>query len=208
MRITLRKSFEIFPEEWHVTQLVVSHNHSLLPPEQVRLLPSYRHISEEDKRQILLFKEAGLSVRQIIRVMELEKQLRHGDLPFFQKDVHNFLNKIRQGNMESDAMDLLEHCKRAKEEDSRFQYAFCVDEENRLKHIFWSPPHCFSWYQKYGDAIAFDTTYKVNSYEMPFGIFIGIDNNGRTILFGCALLRDETVATFQWLMKVLVVNFF
>ncbi|KAJ8444019.1 LOW QUALITY PROTEIN: hypothetical protein Cgig2_020865 [Carnegiea gigantea] len=89
MQITLRKSFEIFPKEWH---LVVSHNHPLLPPEQVRLLPSYRHISEEDERQILLFKEAGLSIRQIIRLMVLEKQLKHGDVPFFQKDVHNFLN--------------------------------------------------------------------------------------------------------------------
>ncbi|KAJ8441478.1 hypothetical protein Cgig2_008739 [Carnegiea gigantea] len=119
MQITLRKSFEIFPEEWHVTQLVVSHDHPLLPPKQVLLLPSYCHISKEDKRQILLFKEAGLSVRQIICVMELEKQLKHGDLPFFQKDIHNFLYNIRQGNMESDAMDLLEHWKRPKEEDSR-----------------------------------------------------------------------------------------
>ncbi|KAK9677201.1 hypothetical protein RND81_11G127500 [Saponaria officinalis] len=39
---------------------------------------------------------------------------------------------------------------------------------------------------------------------MSFGIFIGIDNHGRTILFGCALLRNETITTFHWLMKTFV----
>jgi hypothetical protein len=37
---------------------------------------------------------------------------------------------------------------------------------------------------------------------MPFGIFVGIENHGRTILFGYALIRNETVSTFRWLMKV------
>ncbi|KAL8151103.1 hypothetical protein V2J09_020911, partial [Rumex salicifolius] len=32
-------------------------------------------------------------------------------------------------------------------------------------------------------------------------IFIGIDNHGRTILFGCALFRNETFAAFSWLME-------
>ncbi|KAK9756380.1 hypothetical protein RND81_01G092900 [Saponaria officinalis] len=38
----------------------------------------------------------------------------------------------------------------------------------------------------------------------PYGIFIGIDNHGRTILFGCAFLQNETVKTFRWLMKTFV----
>ena len=44
--------------------------------------------------------------------------------------------------------------------------------------------------------------YKVNVYEMPFGIFVGVNNHGKTILFGCALLRNETTSAFRWLMKV------
>jgi len=70
------------------------------------------------------------------------------------------------------------------------------------EHIYWSPAPCFDWYQRYGDVVVFDTTYKVNSYEMPFGIFVGIHNHGKTILFGCALLRNETIAAFCWLMQV------
>ena len=67
-------------------------------------------------------------------------------------------------------------------------YAFTINEENRLEHIFWSPTHCFDWYQTYGDVVVFYTTYKVNAYDMPFGIFVGVNNHGKTILFGCALL--------------------
>ena len=48
----------------------------------------------------------------------------------------------------------------------------------------------------------FYTTYKINAYDMPFGIFVGINNHGKTILFGCALFRNETTSAFQWLMKV------
>ncbi|KAK9713996.1 hypothetical protein RND81_06G064200 [Saponaria officinalis] len=129
MRMTLKKSNGIFPEEWHVTQYKSEHNHELLLPIQVRFLPAYRTISKEDEKQLLLYKDAGLTVKQIMRVMEFQKNVRHGDLSFL---------------------------------------------------------------------------HRVNSYDMPFAIFIGIDNHGRTILFGCALFRDETFATFQWLMKTFV----
>ncbi|KAK2434359.1 protein FAR1-RELATED SEQUENCE [Trifolium repens] len=188
MTIKLKKSFEIFPEEWQVTEFISNHNHDLLPPDQVRFLSSYRNISKEDEKQILLLKEADLSVKQIMCVMELEKNIKHGDLPFLRKDIHNFFNKIHHDNMNGDANDLLQLCKFSKDENSCFQFAFTVDKEKRLQNIFWSPPRCFELYQEYGDAVAFDTTYKVNAYNMPFGIFVGVDNHGRTILFGCALI--------------------
>ncbi|XP_074293392.1 protein FAR1-RELATED SEQUENCE 11-like [Silene latifolia] len=203
MRITLKKSCDIFIEEWHVTEYKSSHNHELLAPFQVRFLPSYRTISKEDEQQLLLYKEAGLSVKQIICVMKLEKNVPHGDLPFFKKDLHNFFGRIQRENLDNDAMDLLEYCKSEKK-DSHFQFAYTVDAKNRLEHIFWSPRRCFDLFQEYGDSTGLDTTYRVNSYDMPFAIFIGIDNHGRTILFGCAFLRNETVKTFRWLMKTFV----
>ncbi|KAL4341490.1 hypothetical protein GQ457_08G027830 [Hibiscus cannabinus] len=29
---------------------------------------------------------------------------------------------------------------------------------------------------------------KINAYDMPCDIFVGVDNHGKTILFGCAIL--------------------
>lgn len=205
IRIALKKSFDIFPQEWQITKFIAEHNHDLLSPAEVRFLPINRQITEADEKRILMLKEAGLSVRQIIRVMELEKTVKHGYLPFLEKDVWNLLTKIGKTHGVNDAMDLLHHCKIAKEENSKFQYAFTVDEERKLEHIFWCHAHSFDWYQKFGDVVVFDTTYKVNAYQMPFGIFVGINNHGKTILFGCALLRNETTSAFQWLLKVIVI---
>ncbi|XP_063949954.1 protein FAR1-RELATED SEQUENCE 11-like [Daucus carota subsp. sativus] len=175
MRVKLKKSFEIFPEQWHVTEFVAIHNHELLSQEEVRFLPSYRFMTNDDEKRILLLKDGGLNVKQIMRVIELEKNVRHGHLSFTSKDVHNFFSRFRTEKAKNDVLDFLEYCKIAKKENKNFQYCVKLDDER-----------------------------KINAYDMPLGIFVGVDNHGRSILFGCALLRNETKSTFSWLMRTFV----
>ena len=52
-------------------------------------------------------RNGGLSVRQIIHVIELEKGVKHGDLPFFKRDIHNLYVKMRRMHAMNDAMGLL-----------------------------------------------------------------------------------------------------
>ena len=184
----MQKSIAIFPKGWHVTIFVVDHNHELLSPSRVRFLSANRVTTKDNKNCNLLYKEVGLLVREIIRVMELKKNVKYGHLPFFQRDIRNLYVKMRKMHVVNDAMDLLQFCKVAKERNSKFQYAFTTDEEKMLKHIFWSHPRSFDWYQKYGNVVVFYTTYKVNTYDMPFSIFVGVNNHGKWILFSCALL--------------------
>ncbi|KAK8573340.1 hypothetical protein V6N13_100142 [Hibiscus sabdariffa] len=96
MRITLKMSFDIFPEEWHVTKFVNLHNHGMISPEAMRFLPTNRTITSEDEKQILMCKEAGLQVRQIIKVMELQKNVKHGELSFIDKDVRNLFDRVKR----------------------------------------------------------------------------------------------------------------
>ena len=56
-------------------------------------------------------------------------------------------------------------------------------------------------YQYFGDVVTFDTTYKRNKYDMPFAPFTGLNHHCQSILFGCALLQDETEQTFVWLFE-------
>uniref|UniRef100_A0A803N035 Protein FAR1-RELATED SEQUENCE n=1 Tax=Chenopodium quinoa TaxID=63459 RepID=A0A803N035_CHEQI len=134
--------------------------------------------------------------------MELQKNVKHGELSFLEKDVRNLFSRVKRELDMDDIKNLFEHMKLAKQESPLFQYAYTIDNENKLENLFWCRAQSFDCYQKYGDVVVFDTTYKVNSYNMPCGIFVGIDNHGKTILFGCALLRNETTSTFKWLMKV------
>ena len=59
LRIVLRRSFDIFPQEWHVTKFIIDHNYELLAPSKVRFLPSNRIITKEDEDHIQLLKEAN-----------------------------------------------------------------------------------------------------------------------------------------------------
>ncbi|KAK6233687.1 hypothetical protein QUC31_006093 [Theobroma cacao] len=38
-------------------------------------------------------------------------------------------------------------------------------------------------------------------YQIPFAPFTGINHHGQTVLFGCALLLDESESSFAWLFK-------
>lgn len=113
--------------QWCVVQFSNVHNHELLEDDQVRLLPAYRKIHEADQERILLLSKAGFPIHRIVKVLELEKGIQGGQLPFLERDVRNFIQnrkKVVQENdallnekRENDIMELLEACKASKEAD-------------------------------------------------------------------------------------------
>jgi hypothetical protein len=46
-------------------------------------------------------------------------------------------------------------------------------------------------YKYFGDVVTFDTTYRTNLYDMPFGLFVGVNNHFQSIILGGVVLRDE-----------------
>lgn len=115
--------------QWFVVQFSNVHNHELLEDDQVRLLPAYRKIHEADQERILLLSKAGFPIHRIVKVLELEKGIQGGQLPFLERDVRNFVQnrkKVVQENdalltekRENDTLELLEACKGTKEEIGR-----------------------------------------------------------------------------------------
>jgi MULE transposase domain len=49
--------------------------------------------------------------------------------------------------------------------------------------------------------VTFDTTYNTNKYCMPLGFFTGVNHHWQSIVFGCALLRNEQANNFSWLFR-------
>ncbi|XP_043708668.1 protein FAR1-RELATED SEQUENCE 11-like [Telopea speciosissima] len=199
MRIVKRADFDV--PEWRITGFSNTHNHELLKSNEVRLLPAYCTISADDKSRICMFAKAGMSVRQMLRLMELEKGVKLGCLPFTEIDVRNLLQSFRNVDRDSDAIDLLAMCKKIKDEDPDFQYDFKIDAHNRLEHIGWSYASSIQLYEAFGDAVVFDTTHRLDAYDMLLGIWIGVDNHGMNCFFGCVLLRDENILSFSWALK-------
>ncbi|KAK6805249.1 hypothetical protein RDI58_003034 [Solanum bulbocastanum] len=200
MRIS--KTTDLGVPEWRVTGFMNHHNHELLEPNQVRFLPAYRSISDADKSRILMFAKTGISVQQMMRLMELEKGVEPGYLPFTEKDVRNLLQSFRKVDPEDESIDLLRMCRNIKEKDPNFKYDFSLDSNNRLENIAWSYASSIQSYDIFGDAVVFDTTHRLTAFDMPLGIWVGVNNYGMPCFFGCVLLREETLRSYSWALKV------
>ncbi|ONK57746.1 uncharacterized protein A4U43_C09F3670 [Asparagus officinalis] len=200
--LRISKNTDMGVSEWRVTGFANNHNHDLLEPNQVRFLPAYRTISDSDKNRIFMFAKTGISVQQMMRLMELEKCVEPGFLPFTEKDVRNLIQSFRKVDQEEESIDLLRMCKNIKEKDPNFRYEFTVDASNRLENIAWSYASSIQSYEVFGDAVVFDTTHRLNAFDMPLGIWVGMNNYGMPCFFGCVLLREENVPSFSWALKV------
>jgi zinc finger SWIM domain-containing protein 3 len=60
-------------------------------------------------------------------------------------------------------------------------------------------------YKCFGDAVSFDTTFQTNKFEMPFAPLLGTNHHKQTIIFGAALLFDETIPSFIWFFKTFLI---
>ncbi|WOL08922.1 protein FAR1-RELATED SEQUENCE 9-like [Canna indica] len=100
-----------------------------------------------------------------------------------------------------DAQGLLDYFKRMQAENPTFFYSIQVDNNSCVTNAFWAGSKARSAYGYFGDAVTFDTTYKKNKYMMPFVTFSGVNHHLQPVIFGCALLIDETEFSFIWLFE-------
>ncbi|CAA7403947.1 unnamed protein product [Spirodela intermedia] len=100
-----------------------------------------------------------------------------------------------------DAQGLLDYFRRRQAENPGFFYALQVDNRSCVTNAFWADARARTAYACFGDAVTFDTTYKKNKYMLPFVAFSGVNHHLQPVIFGCALLIDETEFSFAWLFE-------
>ncbi|KAM0900313.1 hypothetical protein ACQ4PT_020692 [Festuca glaucescens] len=100
-----------------------------------------------------------------------------------------------------DAQGLLDYLKKMQASDPAFFHAIQVDKNSCPMNVFWVDARAKLAYQHFGDAVTFDTTYKKNKYMMPFVTFSGVNHHLQPVMFGCALLTEETEYSFVWLFE-------
>ena len=54
-------------------------------------------------------------------------------------------------------------------------------------------------YNKYNDIMIVDTTYNTNKFQMMLCIITVIDNNYKTRIVACVIIKDETIETYRWI---------
>ncbi|CAL5357782.1 unnamed protein product [Camellia sinensis] len=124
---------------------------------------------------------------------------------FIHKDLHNYIQAERKIEMKDGDAECASAYLCAKvDANPYFFYKYDKDQENRLDKLFWADSRSRLDYAAFGDMLVFDMTYKMNAYNKPFVIFVGVNNHFETTIFACNLLVDETIATYTWVLQKLL----
>ncbi|KAK1615385.1 hypothetical protein QYE76_020902 [Lolium multiflorum] len=130
--------------------------------------------------------------------------IRIENVPFTKRCLRTLCGKISKEQADDDVKKTMEIFSELKEKDSEFTYTVQVDAESRIQTLLWTNGRSKLQYHHFGDVVTFDTTYKTNLYDMPFGIFVGVNNHFQSVLYAGVLMRDEKIESFEWVFREFV----
>ncbi|XP_061369861.1 protein FAR1-RELATED SEQUENCE 5-like [Gastrolobium bilobum] len=192
----LKASRERKTKMWKITYFIDKHNHEMVTPKSVSYLRSHRKMPDAAKCLIEEFNNAGLPTGKVATIFKSH------DLGFDSRDCYNHMKNVRRRVYDiGDAQVVLLYCIKQQSLNPSFFYSIMCDDDDRMVSFFWIDARSRHAYELFGDVITFDTTYRTNKYSMPFGPFVGVNNHLQSLLFGCALLHDETEDSFVWLFE-------
>jgi hypothetical protein len=96
-------------------------------------------------------------------------------------------------------LEFFRHCNGANE--YFYWDAQIYGQTSALKNIYWSHASQCAECRDFGDIITFDTMHKTNKHRMPLALFVGSNHQLLNVVFGQALLRDESSESFEWLFR-------
>jgi zinc finger SWIM domain-containing protein 3 len=196
----IKASMDITDQKWRILSFIENHNHDLSSSKS-RHFAAFRHISTDTRRRLLINDNAGVRVNSSIKSAIVEAG-GYENVTYNQKDVRNFLDKERCLKCrEGDGQALHDYFVRMQGKNSNFYHALDLDDELRVRNVFWVDARSRAAYKSFHDVIIFDTTYLTNKYDMPFAHFIGINHHGESIILGCGLLSGEDTDSFIWVFR-------
>ena len=165
--------------KYHVTEFVTCHNHQLLISSSSNLVLETGTDIVTDQDEIL-GKEDSL---------EEEKRLKSSS------------GKRVKTTQVGDVGAVLEYLQRMQVEKPSFFYAMKSDENDKITNIFWADAKSITDFMHFGDVVCLDTGYRIHGYNRPLAIFTGLNHHKQTIIFGSALMYDESLNYFKWLFE-------
>ncbi|KAK7272029.1 hypothetical protein RJT34_28375 [Clitoria ternatea] len=179
--------------KWYVYSFVKEHNHELLPA-QAHFFRSHRSSDPLGNDVRMRRRKNSNAVSKLFNAYQNVDCLEN-----FMKHQHD---KGRSLVLEAGhAQLLLELFMHLQEDNPKFFYAVDLNEEHRLRNVFWVDAKGLEDFSYFADVVSFDTTYFTSKYKIPLVLFIGVNHHIQPALLGCALIADETIYTFAWLLQ-------
>jgi MULE transposase domain/FAR1 DNA-binding domain len=131
------------------------------------------------------------------------------DQPIYKKDLYNAVYQFRQKNNpgNTDASQMLQQLLEWKDLEPLWIVKPRLEPFSRkLNSLFWMSPIQRELYSKYNDVVILDTTYNTNRFQLMLCVITVIDNNYKTRIVGCAIIEDETLNTYRWILDTLLTD--
>jgi len=190
---------------WKFSDVDLVHNHDLVSsPSLTKFFINHRYMTVEEKKISRILQEARIKPRRIMQIFRKMKG-SFKNMNFGRTQLKNLKQADRKQKMRNTDIDsTMNYVKKMQKQHPGFYYTMRTDDDNTVRSIFWTDASSRLNYKLYGDFISFDTTFSTNKYNMPFAPLVGINGHGRTVVFGYALLENQTAETFSWLFNVLL----
>lgn len=186
---------------WFVCEHRVQHNHELLRTCAEKLhWPSHKHIDKYTRDLVRQLRENNVNLSKVYSIIG-SLFGRMENVPFTKRCLRNFCGKLSKEQADDDVRKTMDVFSQMGAEDPDFSYVVEVDLESKIKTLLWTNGRSKMQYHNFGDAITFDTTYRTNLYDMPFGLFVGVNNHFQSIILGGVLMREEKIDSFKWVFS-------
>jgi hypothetical protein len=184
---------------WYIKSVDDIHNHTFLDGKYEGMLPAHRKMSDYDKYQMKMMRKAGIPTSRIYGFFASQAG-GFKNLGYTRRDMYNeqFKNRERKSTDAEDAIDFL---KGLCSTDDMMFWRHTVKEDGTLRHLFWCDGVSRMDYSVFGDVLAFDATYRKIKYNTPLVIFSGVNHHNQSVIFGSAIVGDETEDTYVWLLQ-------
>lgn len=161
-----------------VSSVVLGHDHEISPT-KARYFRCNKKMGPYMKRRLEINDEADINVSRNFRSLAVEAD-GYENLAFGEEDCRNYIDKVRRLRLGTgDAEAIQNYFVRIQKQNSQFYYVMDVDDESRLRNVFWADARCRAAYEYFDEVISFDTTYLTNKYDMPFAPFVGVNHHGQ-----------------------------
>uniref|UniRef100_A0A7N0TSA9 SWIM-type domain-containing protein n=1 Tax=Kalanchoe fedtschenkoi TaxID=63787 RepID=A0A7N0TSA9_KALFE len=183
-----------------VSDFVEEHNHPMTPLVHQQFLKSNRSVNCAQQNFIMDCGNLRIGAQKSHKIM---KEICGGysnigaqavDFKNFKRDFKNFVGDS-DGQIVIDRLKIKQSC------CDGFRFEYHVDSNGDLRRLLWADALSQIHFQAFGDCVAFDATYRTNKYNLVFVPFTGVDNHKSCISFAGALLSNEDVESYEWLLE-------
>lgn len=184
-------------KRWRVLEVTLEHNHLL----GAKIYKSIKKVGSGMKRKSQSSSDAEKRTIKLYRALVIDSG-GDGTSNSNPTDIRNFPDHPNQLNLKKgDTQAIYNYLCRMQLTNPNFFYLMDLNDDGRLRNVFWMDARCRAACGYFGDVIYFDNTYLSNKYEIPLVAFVGINHHGQTVLLGCALLAGETTESYTWLFR-------